>query len=650
MKYIPYVNIKMGTKSTMRFSTGNSLPLVQLPFAMASFSPQTERVGERERWFFHPEIPAIEGIRLTHQPSPWIGDYGTFLMSPQNDIISDTTDNAWGGYKINDAVFRPDYLKILMLKPNCTFELTPNMYGGNIRLNFHDERQSYLSFLPIDGSYTYELDKEKNILYGTSDHHSQDESVGFKMYFVVKFPEGVIDFEKSYKCENGIHVAVKKQCFEAELAISYISFEMAENALKGKCFEEAKQGAEDCWEEALSRIEIETEDEEQARTFYSCMYRVMLFPHRAYEIKKNGESVHYSPFDGKIRSGVRYTDTGFWDNARSQFPLFSMIARDEFKEMLEGFVNDYLECGYLPRWLSLGEVGCMPSTLIDGVIAEASIQNIVSNDVLENALKGMLHHSNKESKKPRYGRNGAEAYVKYGYVPANLHKESVNLTLDAAYGDWCIAQVAKKLGKDDIYYEYMKRSKNYKNLFDKETGFMRGRMENGEFTPDFDRFKWGGDYTEGSAYQNSFFVPHDMEGFCELYGGKDNFIKKLDELFATVPYYKVHGYGGEIHEMTEMAQVDFYQCAISNQPSFHIPFLYGAVGETDKTEYWVSRICKELFSYKTEKGFPGDEDNGSMSSWYIMSTLGKYSLCPGSGKYVEFAPLVKSYKIRGEEC
>ena len=646
MKYIPYVNIKMGTKSTMRFSTGNSLPLVQVPFGMASFSLQTERVGDRARWFYHPEIPSVEGIRLTHQPSPWIGDYGTFLMTPQNDIVSDTPENAWGGYRIKDSVFQPDYLKIHFIKPNCTFELTPSTYGGSVRLSFLDKRQSYLSFLPIEGNYTYQLNEEKNVLYGTSDHHSQDEAVDFKMYYAVKFPKGAIDYETTYKCENGIHVALKEQNLELEIGISYISFEMAENALTGKCFDSVREEAEKDWEEHLGRIEIETDSQEQKRTFYSCMYRAFLFPRRAYEIDKNGKALHYSPFDGKVREGVRYTDNGFWDSARSQFPLYSMIAKEEFKEMLEGFVGDYKECGYLPRWLSIGEVGCMPSTLIDGVIAEACAHNIVSDEVLSIALEGMIHHSNKESEKKRYGRNGAEAYVKYGYVPANLHKESVNLTLDAAYGDWCIAQVAKRLGKDDVYNEYMKRSQNYKNLFDKETGFMRGRNENGEFTADFDKFKWGGDYTEGSAYQNSFFVPHDMDGFVSLYGGRENFIKKLDELFSEKPYYRVHGYGFEIHEMTEMAQVDFFQCAISNQPSFHIPFLYGAVGETEKTEYWVSRICKELFSYETEKGFPGDEDNGSMSSWYIMSTIGKYSLCPGSGKYVEFTPLVKSYKIK----
>ena len=647
MKYIPYVNIKMGTKSHMRYSTGNALPLIQLPFGMASFSPQTEVIEDRNGWFFQPDIPVIEGIRLTHQPSPWIGDHGTFLITPQNDIISDTASGAWSGYRIDESIFRPDYLKIKFLRSDCIFELTPTERGGMIRLTFEDERQAYLSFLPVGGNYTYKLDKEKNMLLGTNDYCRQGDHTDFWMHYVAKFEPDSVDFEKSYECENGIHIALKKQKVELEIAISYMFESFAERSLTSKDFDTLRKEAEESWEEKLSRIEIEADSEEQMRTFYSCMYRAFLFPHKAYEINKDGQSVHYSPYYGDIHLGVRYTGTGFWDTARTLFPLYSLIAKDEFKEMMEGFINDYLEGGHLPRWISLGETGCMPSTLIDGVIAEAACHDIVSKELLEKALKGMLHHASTGFFESRYGRNGVEEYKKLGYVPCDIYKESVNLTQDAAYGDWCIAQVAKKLGYENIYTEYMERSKSYKSLFDKESGFMRGRLQNGEFEKDFDPIKWGGCYTEGSAYQNSFFVPHDIEGLCELYGGRENLIKKLDELFLTKPKYRVHGYGGEIHEMTEMAQADLGQFAISNQPSFHIPYIYGALGENKKCEKWVKKAL-ELFSYKTEIGFPGDEDNGSMSTWYILSTIGIYKLCPGKDEYIKIKPNVKSFKLKGE--
>ena len=653
MKYLPYVNIKMGTKSVKRRSYGNTLPLTQLPFGMAGYCIQTD---SEEGWFYHPEHEFAEGVRLTHQPSPWINDYGTFIMTPQNDVIDDSAAGAGSGYRIQESVQRPDYLKLTFIRSNCTFELTPTERGAAIRLNYHDDRPSVLSFLPAKGNYTYRFDSNTNTLYGTTDGHSQDIAVDFKMYFVVKFLDDAVDSE-NIRCVGKnktacIHVGVKKKTVEARIGISYISEEMAELAIERECgsktFEELKAEAEENWEEKLSRIQIETDDEEQMRTFYSCLYRPFLFPHKAYELDEKGKLVHYTPCDGKTRSGVRYTDNGFWDTYRTVYPLYTLIARDEFAEMLEGFVNDYLECGWLPRWPSLGEVGCMPSTLIDAVIAEAAVNGIGSKEVLENALKGMIHHANNEAEDPRYGRNGALSYLKYGYVPRNEQRESVNLTQDAAYGDWCIATVAKVLGHDEIVDEYMKRAKNYQNIFDAQTGFMRGLDTEGKQAEFFDPCAWGGEYTEGSAWQNSFAVPHDVEGLADLHGGNDKLIEKLDALFAEPPKYRVFGYNGEIHEMTEMAAIDFGQMAISNQPSFHLPYLFAALGAQDKTNYWVKRLALETFSSGSD-GYPGDEDNGTTSAWYIFATIGKYRLCPGKTEWINSERLVKKVTILGKD-
>ena len=440
------------------------------------------------------------------------------------------------------------------------------------------------------------------------------------------------------------------------MGISYISEEMAVAALDRECgdagFEELRRLAEEAWEEKLRRIEIETEDtpfgEEQMKTFYSCLYRVFLFPRKAYELDSEGLPVHYSPADGKTRAGVRYTDNGFWDTYRTVYPLYTLIAREEFAEMLEGFVADYLDGGWLPRWLSLGEVGCMPSTLIDAVIAEAAVNGIGRREVLENALRGMLNHANNEAPAERYGRNGIGSYLKYGYVPRNEHRESVNLTLDFAYGDWCIARVAEALGREDLVAEYDRRGQNYRKLFDPVSGFMRGKDTEGNMAEFFDPVAWGGEYTEAAAWQSSFAVPHDVEGLAELYGGREALIAKLDALFAEPPRYRVFGYGGEIHEMTEMALIDFGQMAISNQPSFHLPYLFAALGAQEKTDYWVERLAKETF-FPTSDGYPGDEDNGTTSAWYVFATLGLYRLCPGTTRWVKSKRLVKSVRILGEE-
>ena len=653
MKYLPLVNVKMGTKSHRRRSYGNALPLTQLPFGMASFCLQSE---SGSAWFFNPEYEFVEGVRLTHQPSPWINDYGTFVMTPQNDVIANSASSAWSGYRIDRSEMAPDYIKLTFLRSNCTFELTPTERGGAIRLKFNDERPSYLSFFPVMGNYTYEIDAENAMLLGKTDGHSKDDSKDFKMYFAVKFLDGCADLENSYGAGEDknacFHIKVKGKEINARIGISYISHEMACLALErdcaGKSFDELRARAADAWEEKLSRIEIETDDLEQKKTFYTCMYRAFLYPHKAYELDKNGKAVHYSPRNGDVRDGVRYTDNGFWDTYRTVYPLYTLIARDEFAEMLEGFVNDYVECGWLPRWISIGEVGCMPSTLVDAVIAEAVVNGIGDRKVWEKALEGMLHHANNESPDRRYGRNGALSYLKYGYVPRNEQRESVNLTQDAAYGDFCIATVAKALGRDELVDEYMARSKNYKNIFDPETGFMRGRDTEGKMAEFFDPTTWGGEYTEGSAWQNSFAVPHDIEGLAELYGGYEKLGEKLDQLFSTAPTYRVMGYGGEIHEMTEMALVDFAQMAISNQPSFHLPFIYSAIGQQEKTDFWVEKLAKEAFKCQNE-GFPGDEDNGTTAAWYIFATIGMYRLCPGKTQWIPCKRLVKSVKILGKE-
>lgn len=649
MNYLPYVNVKMGTKSIRRRSHGNTLPLTQLPFGMTSFCIQTDGGSP---WFYHPEHEYAEGVRLTHQFSPWLWDFGTVLMIPQNDIIAKNYGMAWSGRRLQDTVESPDYLALTFLRSNCRFELTPTERCAAIRLTFGDSRLAYLSFLPVMGNYTYRYDPESFTLYGTTDGVHPGITQNFKMHFAVQFGRGQVDAAKTYTEGEGeracVHIALMGQTLQARMGISYISEDLAVQAIARECgeasFDELRAQAATAWEQKLGRIEVETDDARQMQTFYSCLYRTFLFPRKAYELDGNGNVVHYCPSDGSVRPGVRYTDNCFWDTARTVYPLYTLIAREEFAEMLEGFVNDYRDGGWLPRCLCMGEVGCMPSTLIDGVIAEAAVQGIGSREVLELALEGMLHHANHDAPEVRFGREGVRAYLKYGYVPRDVYRESVNLTLDFAYGDWCIAQVARVLGREDLAEEYSRRAGNYKHLFDPETGFMRGRDTQGRMAESFDPVTWGGEYTEGSAWQSTFAVPHDIDGLAELYGGREALAQKLDELFAQPPLYRVMGYGFEIHEMTEMALVDFGQMAISNQPSFHLPYIYAALGQQDKTDYWVERLAKEAFSPATD-GYPGDEDSGTTSAWYILATLGMYRLCPGKDEWIRSKPLVRSFQI-----
>ena len=649
MKYCSYVNTKQGSKSTHRYSNGNTLPLVQLPFGMTAFAPQTEADA---RWYYHPESRSLEGIRLTHQPSPWIADYGAFVFLPQNRLIAAESGRRWSGYRPEEATLTPYYLKTRFLRSRADFELAPSERGAVIKITFDEDIDNFLSVLPVKGNYSYRFDTKNNTLYASTDMHMSGQAVKFKNHLVMKFPEDSVDIKKTQinignkflcgtKCrgkKSGIHISLINKSTEIKLATSYISFRQAElnleNEVASKSLVQVKTEAENLWESCLSRVKIETKDKKIFKTFYSCMYRAFLYPHKCYEYDKNGNPVHYCPHDGSTRNGVRYTDNGFWDTYRTVYPFFALVAKDELREMLRAFIMEYTESGWLPRWLSIGECGCMPSTLVDAVICDGAVKGFIDNDLLEIALEGMIKHSVKNSGHRDFGRNGAESYCKLGYVPYEEEKETVNLTLDAAYGDWCIAEIAKILGKTDIETEYRKRALNYKNLFDAESGFMRAKDKNGNFRPDFTPIGWGRDYTEGSAWQNSFAVPHDIEGLAELYGGSEKLIEKIDGLFAAPPHYVIHGYNCEIHEITEMAAVDFGQCGMNNQPSFHIPYIYSALGEVEKTAYWVKKICDELFSYKDD-GFPGDEDNGTTAIWYIFGILGLYPFCPGKTEYVK---------------
>ena len=630
MGYLKYVNTKMGADSKMEFSRGNTLPLCQLPFGMCAFCPETQIPRNTPTWFYDPSKDYIDGVRLTHQPSPWIGDYGTFVF-----MVGDKKNDKPTPAHFTDEVLMPHYIKYAF-ENGTEIEFTPSVRGGA----FKARGGGYLSLYGVHGDTTFEI--KDGYLLVTNNYTEKSDAVSFLQRAVITLDGADIS---GAEIEGGAcHIYFENEV-SGKLAISYISEEQSLIEL-GRVgdFEKTLESAENEWEKTLSKIEIESENQTQVIIFYSCMYRAFLFPHKAYEIDKNGAPVHYSPFKGEVRAGVRYTDYGFWDTYRTSIPLFCIIARDELEEMLRGFLNDYYEGGFLPRWSSLCEIGCMPSTLIDGAICESVQKGVGDKELHKELLEAMIHHANVSSGNSLYGRTYLNEYLKYGYVPYTAGHESVNLSLDFAYGDWCIGKVAEILGKEEISKEYYTRARGWEVLFDKETGFVVARDENGNKRPDFDPFVWGYDYTESGAYQNIFGAPHALDTVAALLGGNDKSIFKVDEIINTPPVFKHGPYGCEIHEMTEMkkAPSGLGQLAISNQPSFSIPFLYAYFGNKEKSDYIIKKITTECF---TPSAYPGDEDNGSMSAWYIFATIGKFPICPGSGKMVETTPLAK-FKIK----
>lgn len=662
---LQYVDPLQGTASTFTFSNGNTLPLIARPFGMAAWSPQTNEAGGG--WFFHPSHRHFEGLRLTHQPSPWIGDYGHLILMPQTGPLALSAAKRSSSYRPEDMTVKPDYFRIRLQRYRTLMELTPTERGAAIRMTFGEREEARVLLSTFAGQSSMTIDPARRRLTGYTCANAGGVPDNYAMYFVIEFdcdfdvPAcGVFDenFEASYRLQEegertGSFIGLKlPESGEVVLRMgtSFISIEQAESNLAReairKSFEAIRAEAAASWEESLSRIQVESRDEDKLRTFYTCLYRTCLFPRMWHEYTDDGRQVHYSPYNGQVVDGPMYCDNGFWDTYRTSYPLFSILFPTRLGEILEGYVNAYKEGGWMPKWSSPGERSTMPGTLIDAVFADAYAKGIEGYDV-NAAYEGLLKHVLQAAEDPRFGRKGSDAYNRYGYLPADLYHESVSNTLDYVYGDFCVAQLAQGLGKPDDYESLMERAGNYAHLLDATVGFMRGKNADGTWVEGFDPIAWGGAYCEGGPWQCSWAVQHDVMGLAARLGGRETFLAKMHELMNAEPAFKVGGYGFEIHEMSEMAAIPFGQFAISNQPSFHIPYLFAAVGDPASTQYGVRRAAEELFSSSPE-GLPGDEDNGSLSAWYVFACMGMYPLCPGVPEYVIGSPMFERMTIQLE--
>lgn len=644
MDHYSYVNVRMGTKNCKRYSNGNVLPITAVPYGMASFTVQTEI---RDKWwFFDPDSHSFEGIRLTHQPSPWMGDYGQLILCGQNGTPAFEEKSRWSSYDPRACVLEPAYMKAYLNRDRYTLELSPTNSGAIVRFEFSKPSGNRILLIGEEETVFY-TDGESGLLLGYTTAAKHKPICGeLKEHFAISLD---VPFELE-QGENAVALKIEGTQACMRLATSFISAEQAilnyQRELCGKSFAEIRRDAVDEWERALSRIEIHdggAEIEARKKTFYSCLYRVFLWPRRFYEIDARGEAIHLNMRTGEAEKGYYYADNGFWDTFRTVYPLLSLLDTKRYAEMAEGYCNYYRDCGWLPKWLCPDSYPCMPGMLVEAVLADAIVKEIVTGETAKTAFEGMLQDGEREGARAGEGREALAAYRKYGYVPYTAAKESVNETLDSCYGDYCIAQAADKLGYREIAERYYAYAKNYRNLFDAQSGFMRAKDEAGNFRPEpFDCFAWGGDYTEGSAWQSSFAVPHDIKGLDALYGGR--LAEKIDEAVQAPPIYSVGAYGFEIHEMSEMTAGSCGQCAISNQPSFHIPYIYSALGNVAKTAALVERLCKEFSA--TEEGYPGDEDNGSMSAWYILSALGLYQMCPSRPDFTMSLPLFGQMTVK----
>ncbi|MCS2680332.1 GH92 family glycosyl hydrolase [Bacteroides ovatus] len=660
---VDYVSTLVGTQSKFELSTGNTYPATALPWGMNFWTPQTGKMGDG--WAYTYDADKIRGFKQTHQPSPWMNDYGQFAIMPITGGLVFDQDRRASWFSHKAEVAKPYYYKVYLADHDVTTELAPTERAAMFRFTYPETKNAYVIVDAFDkGSYV-KIIPEENKIIGYSTKNSGGVPENFKNYFVIQFDKpftfistvsenNILPNETEAKGNHTgavIGFATKKgEIVHARVASSFISPEQAELNLKelGKnSFDQLVTNGREVWNREMSKIEVEDDNIDNLRTFYSCLYRSMLFPRSFYEIDAKGQVMHYSPYNGEVRPGYMFTDTGFWDTFRCLFPFLNLMYPSMNLKMQEGLVNAYKESGFLPEWASPGHRDCMVGNNSASVVTDAYIKGLRGYDI-ETLWEALKHGANAHLRGTAWYRLGYESYNQLGYVANNIGiGQNVARTLEYAYNDWAIYTLGKKLGKPESEIDiYKKRALNYKNVYHPERKLMVGKDNKGVFNPNFDAVDWSGEFCEGNSWHWSFCVFHDPQGLIDLMGGKKEFNTMMDSVFV-IPGKLGMESRGMIHEMREMQVMNMGQYAHGNQPIQHMVYLYNYSSEPWKAQYWIREIMNKLYTAGPD-GYCGDEDNGQTSAWYVFSALGFYPVCPGTDEYIIGTPLFKSAKLHLE--
>lgn len=654
------VNTLMGTQSKFDLSNGNTYPAVAVPWGMHFWTAQTGKDGDG--WQYTYDAHKIVGFKQTHQPSPWMNDYGQFSVMPvtQHKGVSEEQRASWFSHKTETA--KPYYYSVYLADHDVTAEMTTTERSAQLQFTYPaTDSAGIIIDAFAEGSYIKIIPEERRII-GYSSQYAKGTLKNFRNYFVIvadkPFAQATVyDGEKlqagleaqvahavaliGFSTQKGekVHLRVASSFISTEQALLNLAQEQANDDF-GTTMNKAKQS----WNKTLGRIQAVGGSIDDQRTFYSCLYRTVCFPNKLYEINAKKERVHWSPYTGEVLPGYMFAGTGFWDTFRALYPLLNLVYPSIVREMQEGLINDYKEGGRLPEWSSPGYADVMVGNNSASVVAEAYLKGLRGYDI-ETLYQALVHGANHEGPLAT-GRKGVAYYNKLGYVPYDVNiSENAARTLEYAYDDYAIYRLGKALGKPASEIEvYRQRSENYKNLFDAASGWMRGKKQDGSFASPFNPFKWGDAFTEGNSIHYTWSVFHDIAGLIRLMGGNTAFAQRLDSVFAMPPVFDASYYGAVIHEIREMQIAGMGQYAHGNQPIQHMIYLYNYAGQPWKTQYWVREAMRKLYK-ATPDGYCGDEDNGQTSAWYIFSAMGFYPVTPASDQYVLGTPLFKKMTV-----
>lgn len=635
------VDTRRGSNSDVSYSRGNTFPGATVPNGFNFWTPVTN--GNSDGWLYQYNATTMQGFAISHEPSPWVADYGQLQVMPMTGGVKSTPDARKSTFSHANEVAKAHYYKTRLDTYGITAEIAPTDHAGVLRFTFPSASDSVILFDTVDSAGgSFAVDTAARTISGYADQNGQ------KLYFSATVDHAIAATGQvsGGGATSWIRFATTaNEQVTLRIGTSWISVAQAAANLTqevgSKTFDSVRDDAAAQWNAVLSKAAVEGATTDQMVTFYSNLYRVYMYPNNRSEMV-NGVRRYFSPYDSQVHDGQMYVNNGFWDTSRAVWPLYTLLSPTKTGEMLDGFVNVYKTAGWTPSWSGPWNKAVMPGTNQDLAFADAYVKGVRNFDY-QAAYASMVKNATVYSGNAN-GRSGVEISPFKGYLPSDVRNDSLSWTIEDATSDFGIYQMAAALGNSDDAAYFRNRTLDYANLYSPSVGFFRGKQSNGNWRTsdaDFKPQTWGCEYTEGNAYHYALPAPQDPQGMANLYGGRAQLSAKIDSVLAASRDYLTGCYGGVIHEMREAYDGNMGQYAHANEPIHHMLYMYNYAGTPSKTQNQVRNVLTKLYDSGagTGNGYLGDEDNGEMSAWYVFSALGFYPARMGSTDYTIGAPL-----------
>ncbi len=624
-------------------SVGDMFPEIAIPSPMSIWSPETHTGS----WFYNNLDSNFQGFRCTHEAHPWAGDYGQFTVMPEVGNVETDPEKRASPFSHRQESAHPYDYRVYLPRYSTWAELAPTRRCAIMEFDFPKTNQAQIVISAEQASVTTnQIDNELRVI-GKVWQNVGDVPTNFACRFVAGFkpqPTSVRLFADKDNLTGAVLTfdTTRSSIVRMRVGTSFISETQAELNLRreipGWNVKAVSRQARKIWSRRLEKIDLGGATADQEKIFYTSLYWVLLYPHSFYEIDARSREVHYNPTNGRVYPGRLYTGTGFWDVFRCAFPLLTLVYPNHDGHIISGLLNFYNEGGWLPTWPNPGYWNCMVGADADPVIAEACLQGVHGFD-LQTAYAAIRKDGTVEAESPGHGIAHLKDYLRLGYLPADVMSEATSTTLEEAYDDYCIAQLARAMGNNADYQKFRSLAFNYRNVFDPAAKFPWGRNADGSWQPGFDSLWWGSPFTEDNAWTYLWEVIQDPCGLIQSLGGRPPAIQRLDAYFTTNSDFHIGAYanwGHPIPEQNESRILGIGQYGPNNEPSSHDAFFYDFLGEPWKAQYWARQTLARVYN---SDGMVGDGDEGQMGAWYVFNMAGLYPFSPVASYYLIGSPV-----------